>query len=257
MRFARIAIAIVITALAGSGFGRADDVIGLTDAEMDRLTAGSATAVISGQGSAVGSQAGTFTSALINGLEGLGGASAQGLALDGLTPSEAGIGTGFLLLASGTQGRIASSATGTGGELTTGDGSIAASLGISPERASGSGTTTVSAGGQKAVTVVETEIKIPGAQIGTRTTNEAEPSEEGVTLVSTTEFLVTLDRSPALIADRGAGTGRGGSALMPASGGTGVSAGTRGAGGSSMLRNVASQRGGGHWAGPAVCLSCR
>ena len=72
MRFALIALAIAFTATAGLGQGRTDGVIGLTDGEMDQLTAGSATTIVQGWGSAVGSQAGTFTSALVNGLQGMG-----------------------------------------------------------------------------------------------------------------------------------------------------------------------------------------
>ena len=123
--------------------------------------------------------------------------------------------------------------------------------------------------GQKAVTVVKTDISVPGVQIGARTTNEAEPSEDGVTLVSTTAFLITIDRSATMNADQIAGAGTGGdvSGVTPASGGASLSGGgTPSVGGTvggtpsvggSVLPSAATQRWGGDWAGPAVCLSCR
>jgi hypothetical protein len=246
-------IAVAIAIAAGSSQGLADSVIALTNGEMDQVTAGSATTVVTGWGSAIGSEAGASTSALINNAEGYGSASALGLDLYGSTGAISEIGTGYTLI-QGVQGKIASTATGSDGVSSISDGTLNATVELGTKQTTAVGTTTVSAQGQKAVTVVETDISVPGVQIGARTTSEAEPSEDGVTLVSTTEFLLTIDRSATSNAGAGnAGGGTGGnlSGLTPASGG-----GTTLIGGS-RVPSAATQRWGGDWAGPAVCLSCR
>jgi hypothetical protein len=258
MRFALIALAIGFTATAGLGQGRADGVIGLTDGEMDQLTAEVPQQPSCRDGDLPWVAKPAPPPALSSTACKEWAASANGLNLDGSGPSTAGISTEYVLI-HGVQGKIASTATGTGGATTTSDGSIGATLALGPEQADASGTTTVSAEGQKAVTVVKTDISVPGVQIGARTTNEAEPSEDGVTLVSTTAFLITIDRSATMNADQIAGAGTGGdvSGVTPASGGASLSGGGTPSVGGSVLPSAATQRWGGDWAGPAVCLSCR